>query len=190
MKFSIHQESRPGKRPNNEDRIGHAYSREALLLVAADGMGGHHYGEIAAQLAVQTLTERFRRMAQPRVDDPFLFLQQSFLDAHRAIRDYSTRHALDDSPRTTCVACLVQNNIACWAHAGDSRLYLVRRGKTVFHTRDHSRVRRLIDQGVITEAQANRHPDRNKIYSCLGDPQPPEIELSRKTPLLAGDVLA
>ena len=51
MKFTIYQESRPGKRANNEDRLAHCYSRDALLMVIADGMGGHYYGEIAAQLA-------------------------------------------------------------------------------------------------------------------------------------------
>jgi serine/threonine protein phosphatase PrpC len=66
----------------------------------------------------------------------------------------------------------------------------MRDGKVVFHTRDHSRVQMLMDQGVINEAQAALHPERNKVYSCLGGPQAPEIEFSRKTPLEAGDVLA
>ena len=60
----------------------------------------------------------------------------------------------------------------------------------VTHTRDHSRVQLLIDQGLINESQAAVHPDRNKVYSCLGGQQSPEIEFSRKTPLVAGDVLA
>jgi serine/threonine protein phosphatase PrpC len=97
--------------------------------------------------------------------------------------DYAARHKLNDSPRTTCVACVVQDNIAYWAHAGDSRLYLMRDGRVIAQTRDHSRIRLLIDEGMISEAQAAVHPDRNKIYSCLGSPTPPEIEFSRKTPL-------
>ena len=190
MKFTIYQESRVGKRANNEDRIAHCYSRDALLAVVADGMGGHYYGEIAAQIAVQTLTESFQREATPEIRDPFLFLQKAMTNAHHAILDFSLEHRLNDSPRTTCVACLIQDNIAYWAHAGDSRLYLLRDGKVVLHTRDHSRVQMLMDQGVISEAQAAVHPERNKIYSCLGGPQPPEIEFSRKTPLETGDVLA
>jgi len=190
MKFTIYQESRVGKRANNEDRIAHCYSRDALLMVVADGMGGHYYGEIAAQIAVQTLTETFQREATPEIHDPFLFLQKAMTNAHHAILDFSSDHNLNDSPRTTCVACLIQDNIAYWAHAGDSRLYLIRGGKVIFHTRDHSRVQMLMDQGVINEAQAAVHPERNKIYSCLGGPQAPEIEFSRKTPLEAGDVLA
>lgn len=190
MKFTIYQESRPGKRANNEDRLAHCYSREALLMVVADGMGGHYYGEIAAQIAVQTLIESFQREANPEIRDPFHFLQESMMNAHRAITDFTALHKLNDSPRTTCVACLIQDNIAYWAHAGDSRLYLMRGGKVLFHTRDHSRVQLLMDQGTINAAQAAVHPDRNKVYSCLGGTHTPEIELSRKTPLEAGDVLS
>ena len=190
MKFTIYQESRPGKRANNEDRLAHCYSREALLMVVADGMGGHYYGEIAAQIAVQVLVESFQREATPEISDPFLFLQKSMNNAHRAIIDFTDAHNLKDSPRTTCVACIVQHNIAYWAHAGDSRLYLMRGGKVLTHTRDHSRVQMLKDQGVINAAQAAVHPERNKIYSCLGGRLTPEIEFSRKTPLETGDVLA
>ncbi len=190
MKFTIYQESRQGKRANNEDRLAYSYSRDALLMVVADGMGGHFYGEVAAQIAVQTLTESFQRAATPNIADPFLFLQKSISNAHSAILDFTDAHQLKDSPRTTCVACIVQENIAYWAHAGDSRLYLLRDGRVVTHTRDHSRVQLLLDQGIINEAQAALHPERNKVYSCLGGRQTPEIEFSRKTPLEAGDVLA
>ena len=190
MKFTIYQESRQGKRKNNEDRLAHCYSRDALMMVIADGMGGHYYGEIAAQIAVQSVTEAFQREANPKIHEPFTFLNRAMLNAHHAIMDFTEAHRLDDSPRTTCVACIIQDNIAHWAHAGDSRLYVFREGTTLTRTRDHSRVQLLIDQGLISEAQAAYHPDRNKVYSCLGGRQDPEIELSRKTPLEAGDVIA
>ncbi len=189
MKFTIYQESRQGKRNNNEDRIAYCYSRDALLMVVADGMGGHYYGEIASQIAAQTLTDSFQREAKPGFTDPFLFLQRAMTNAHHAILDFAADHNLRDSPRTTCVACIIQENVAYWAHAGDSRLYLMRDGRVVSQTRDHSRVRLLVEQGVITEAQVANHPERNKVYSCLGGPQAPEIEFSRKTPLEAGDVI-
>jgi serine/threonine protein phosphatase PrpC len=189
MRFTIYQESRQGGRSNNEDRTTYCYSRDALMMVAADGMGGHHYGEIAAQIAIQTLADAFQREASPLLDDPFRFLQKGMTNAHHAILDYTTRHRLKDTPRTTCVACVIQDNIAYWSHAGDSRLYLMRGGRVIAQTRDHSRVRMLVDEGMITEAQAAVHPDRNKIYSCLGGPTAPEIEFSRKTPLEHGDVL-
>ncbi|RDE51811.1 MAG: serine/threonine-protein phosphatase [Candidatus Accumulibacter meliphilus] len=189
MKFTIYQESRAGKRANNEDRLAHCYSRDSLLMVVADGMGGHYFGEVAAQIAVQTLTESFQRQVTTRIRDPFLFLQTGMLNAHRAILDFAGKHQLQDSPRTTCVACIVQNNIAYWAHSGDSRLYLLRKGRALAQTKDHSRVRLLLEQGIINEEQASTHPDRNKIYGCLGGQQTPEIEFSHKTTLEAEDVL-
>ena len=189
MRFTIYQESRQGGRANNEDRTTYCYSRDALLMVVADGMGGHHYGEIAAQIAVQTLADSFQREARPVLNDPFRFLQKGMTNAHHAILDYTARHRLKDTPRTTCVACVIQDNVAYWAHAGDSRLFLMRDGRVVAQTRDHSRIRLLVEEGMITEAQAAFHPDRNKIYSCLGSPTPPEIEFSRKTPLDHGDIL-
>lgn len=189
MKFTIYQETRIGKRANNEDRLAHCYSRDALLTVVADGMGGHYYGEVAAQIAVQTLTEAFKREFKPRIRDPFMFLQKGMLNAHRGILDFAGKHHLQDSPRTTCVACIVQNNVAYWAHSGDSRLYLLRNGKVLAQTKDHSRVRLLVDQGVITEDEVLSHPDRNKIYGCLGGQQTPEVTFSHKVTLEAGDVL-
>jgi serine/threonine protein phosphatase PrpC len=189
VKFTIYQESRIGKRSNNEDRLAHCYSRDALLAVVADGMGGHYYGEIAAQIAVQSMVESFQRQATPTVADPFMFLQKSMINAHHSIIEFAQANRLKDSPRTTCVALIVQNNVAYWAHAGDSRLYLLRDGKVLAQTRDHSRVQVLKDQGVINDAQAAVHPDRNKVYSCLGGNKSPEIDFSRKTPLEAGNVL-
>ncbi len=189
MRFTIYQESRVGGRANNEDRTTYCYSRDALLMVVADGMGGHHYGEIAAQIAVQTLADAFQREARPLLADPFRFLLKGMTNAHHAILDYTARHNLSDTPRTTCVACVVQDNVAYWAHAGDSRLFLMRDGRVIAQTKDHSRIRLLVEEGMITEAQAAFHPDRNKIYSCLGSPTPPEIEFSRKTPLDHGDIL-
>ncbi|OMG53023.1 phosphatase [Azonexus hydrophilus] len=189
MRFTIYQDSRQGGRDNNEDRTTYCYSRDALLMVIADGMGGHHHGEIAAQIAVQSLANAFQNEAKPLLDDPFRFLQKGMTNAHHAILDYAARHRLPDSPRTTCVACVIQDNVAYWAHAGDSRLFLMRNGRVIAQTKDHSRIRLLLEEGLITEAQAAHHPDRNKIYSCLGSPSSPEIDFSRKTPLEHGDIL-
>jgi len=189
VKCSIYQESRLGKRKNNEDRLAHCYSRDALMMVIADGMGGHYYGEVAAQIAVQCMTEAFQREANPKISDPFSFINRTMINAHCAIFDFANTHKLLDSPRTTCVACVIQDNIAYWAHAGDSRLYVIRGSKVLTRTRDHSRVQLMIEQGMITPEQAHSHPERNKIYSCLGGMQDPKIELSRKTPLEAGDVV-
>ena len=189
MKFTIYQESRLGKRRSNQDRIAYCYSRDALLMVVADGMGGHLHGEIAAQIAVQYITEAFQREAKPMLEDELLFLSRVLTNAHHAILDYAFDKQLPDPPRTTIVACVIQNSLAHWAHAGDSRLYLLRDGHIAFHTRDHSRVRMMIEQGLISAGEQATHPLRNRIFSCLGGTHSPQIEFSKRTPLRAGDSL-
>lgn len=189
MKFTIYQESRIGQRRNNQDRLAHCYSRDALLMVLADGMGGHLHGEVAAQIAVQYVTEAFQREAVPRLDDPFDFLASGLNNAHHAIIDYALERDLPDAPRTTCVACVIQDNIAYWAHAGDSRLYVLRDKRILARTRDHSRVQMMVDDGLITEEDALHHPARNRVYSCLGGDMAPQIDFSRKTPLMVGDIV-
>ena len=138
---------------------------------------------------MQFLIEAFEREAQTRLADPFLFLINSITNAHHAILDYAATRKLEDTPRTTCVACIVQDSIAYWAHVGDSRLYLVRNGQVHAQTKDHSRVQMLVDAGRIREEAVAVHPERNKIYNCLGSEAPPQVDISRKTVLQEGDSL-
>ncbi len=190
MQFTVFQESRKGARRVNQDRLAYTYSRDALLMVVADGMGGHAGGEIAAEITVRLMVERFQQEATPVLRDPFLFLHDSLLRAHDGLGQYAKRFSLVETPRTTCVCCIVQGEHAFWAHVGDSRLYVFRRGGVLARTKDHSKVQWLIDQRQITEKQAASHPDRNKIFSCLGGVIEPVIDLSRRTPLRFGDVVA
>jgi PPM family protein phosphatase len=189
MKFTIYQESRIGQRKTNQDRIAHCYSRDALLMVLADGMGGHLHGEVAAQIAVQYITEAFQREARSKLTDPIQFLSSGITNAHHAITDYALERDMPDAPRTTCVVCVIQDNIAYWAHAGDSRLYVVRDKRILAQTHDHSRVQMMVDDGQISAEEALHHPARNRVYSCLGGDLAPQVDFSRKTPLLAGDTI-
>lgn len=189
MKFSIYQSSRQGGRKYNQDRVAYSYSKDSLLLAVADGMGGHLHGELAAQIAVQMLANSFQKQATPTLKDPFAFLAAGMQHAHDAIGDYAVEHNLLETPRTTCVACVVQDGAAYWAHVGDSRLYLFRGTKLLARTRDHSRVQQLFEQGRITEEQMSTHPERNKIYNCLGGMLPPEVELSGKTKVQENDTM-
>jgi PPM family protein phosphatase len=189
MRFTIFQESRKGAREVNQDRIAYTYSRETLLLVIADGMGGHVGGEIAAQIAVRLFIERFQQEAKPILRNPLKFIQDTMLRAHAALGSYANQFSMLETPRTTCVAVVVQGGIAYWGHVGDSRFYLLRQGRLIATTKDHSKVQYLVDQGVITPEEVVTHPDRNKIFSCLGGAVEPVIDLSRRTPLADGDLL-
>ena len=189
MKFTIFQESRKGGRKYNQDRMGYVFSRESLMIIVADGMGGHMHGEIAAQITVEFVGQKFQREATTVLADPVAFLQESLNGAHAAILQYTEEHGLLDTPRTTVVAVVVQDGHAWWAHAGDSRLYQIRAGQIVTQTRDHSRVQQLVLQGVVREEAVAAHPDRNKIFNCLGAHVPPQIDIAPRARLKAGDTL-
>ena len=189
MRFSIYQESKKGGRKTNQDRMGYCFTRDALLMIVADGMGGHVQGDIAAQIAVQTVGSLFQQQALPVLKSPQRFLESSMLDAHQQILQYRATNRLSESPRTTIVACVVQGGAAFWAHVGDSRLYWVRGGAVIAQTRDHSKFQSLIQQGLASPAEIDTHPDRNKLFNCLGSPELPTVELSRKMTLQPGDTL-
>ncbi len=189
MKFTIYQASRQGGRKNNQDRVAYSYSRDALLMVVADGMGGHLHGEVAAQIAVQVLTEYFQRLAKPRLSDPQDFLNDTILRAHYSINDYAVEHDLLEIPHTTCVAVVVQDGTAYWAHVGDSRLYYFSEGKLLSRTEDHTAVAQLVREGLISEEEALTHPDRNKVSNCLGGYMAPVVECSMPMPMHDADTM-
>jgi serine/threonine protein phosphatase PrpC len=154
--------------------MGYCYTRESGLFALADGMGGHPEGEVASQLALQTLAASFQREARPRLADPLRFLHDAIVAGHHQLLRYATERGLLDTPRTTIVACLLQGNAAYWAHCGDSRLYLVRGDKLVARTRDHS-------YSELQETLAHVMPtgdrlNRNVLFTCLGSPGKPVVD--------------
>ena len=153
MRFPIFQDSRIGARPYQQDRLGNWQTEDALLMVVADGMGGHPRGDVAAQIAVRHLAAAFQRAAQPRLADPKAFLVDAVGGAHRGIRRQARELSLPDIPRTTIVACVVQDGQACWSNVGDSRLYHIRRGS--IRAPGYTRVQQLVDSGRIRENRAS-----------------------------------
>jgi serine/threonine protein phosphatase PrpC len=178
-----------GNRTDNQDRVTVAVSEHSALLVVIDGMGGHSDGARAAETAIKVLSESFWHTPQP-ILDPLGFLHLSLGRAHEEVAKLGEKLPLDMRPRATCAVCLVQNGSAFWAHIGDSRIYLLRRGKVLKRTRDHSHVEFLMREGVITADQAQTHPMRNFVECCLGgEPFLPEMSLSLREPLEANDIL-
>jgi serine/threonine protein phosphatase PrpC len=187
MRFSVYQVSRKGGREKNEDRMGYCYTRDAGLFALADGMGGHPEGEVASQLALQTMAAIFQRDAKPTLKDPTRYLHDAIISGHHQLIRYATEKALIDTPRTTVVACVLQGNSAYWAHCGDSRLYLVRGGKLIARTRDHSysELQETMSQVVPMAERFNR----NVLFTCLGSPGKPVVDTVGPVVLRAGDRL-
>ena len=184
MKFSVFQVSRKGGREKNEDRMGYCYTRESSLFVLADGMGGHPEGEVAAQLALQTISALYQKEARPVIGNTVQFFSSAVMAAHHQIGRYASEKGMLDTPRTTLVACILQDAGATWVHCGDSRLYVVRDGELLTRTRDHS----YLEQQHSISAKVE-HINRNILYTCLGSPTKPVFDITGPTTLQQGDKL-
>lgn len=181
MKFSVFQISRRGGREKNEDRMGYCYTRESGLFVLADGMGGHPEGEVAAQIAMQTVAALFQRQAKPTLENVQEFLSAALLAAHHQILRYASDKGMVDTPRTTLVVAVVQAGRATWVHCGDSRLYMVRAGELLTRTRDHSYLElRNMPPGL-------ERINRNVLFTCLGSPTKPIYDMTGPVNLEQGD---
>jgi serine/threonine protein phosphatase PrpC len=178
-----------GGRTDNQDRAGTAANEAAALLVVSDGMGGHSNGALAAETSVRVMINAFGRQAHP-LQDPLGFLHLTLGRAHEKIVELGGNLPLEQRPRATCAAAVVQGDSAYWAHVGDSRVYHLRGGRVLERTRDHSHVEFLIREGVIDSEEAQSHPMRNYVECCLGgELMLPEMSITTRRVLKPNDVL-
>lgn len=182
------------QRQNNEDRYSYwepaadqDFERKGRLAIVADGMGGHEGGQEASRIAVETIEAVYAE----KVDgDPQSQLDAGFREAHVRIQRYATEHPELHGMGTTATALVLLGKHLCFAHIGDSRLYLVQADKISRLTHDHSYVGRLLENGMITAEEAEIHPQRHILTAALGtgpelSPDVPESPLL----LASGDIL-
>jgi protein phosphatase len=160
------------QRENNEDSFGYwepedeqQFLRKGRLAIVADGMGGYEGGQEASHLAVETVVSFYRDLEG---DDPQQALIEALQAAHERVRQYGFAHPNLRGMGTTCTAIAVVGDALHYVHVGDTRLYLVRGGQITQVTRDHSYVGRLVESGVISREEAEKHPQRNILTAALG----------------------
>ncbi len=160
-------------RTNNEDmglffrNASEEVIREkGYLLIVADGMGGHQAGEVASNLAAETVSQLyFHGPDQSGIEKQ---LSKAFVAANEKIYGLSGSNAAYRGMGTTCTAVVVVNQAIYFAHAGDSRAYLVKDGIISQITEDHTYVQELVKSGEITAAEADTHPKRNILTNAMG----------------------
>jgi serine/threonine protein phosphatase PrpC len=179
-----------GDRAYQQDQvevIPHDRVPGCLLAVLADGMGGKSGGRKAADQVLLTAQQLFERYAPSR-DDAAETLKQLVLEAHLMIK--LTAITSEEEPHSTVAAFLVSPGRECdIIHAGDSRVYHFRGAEMVSRSIDHSYVQRLVDEGQITEDEANSHPQSNLLTGCLGTNQDPPLTHRRIDQLEVGDTM-
>jgi serine/threonine protein phosphatase PrpC len=137
---------------------------KSVLVVLADGAGGHHGGMQAAQAAVEA-AGAFWQSAPPAPAEAAAFLETISRAAHEEVRK---RGRSEQSSRATWAALLAGENEAHWVHSGDTRLYHFRHDRLLSRTRDHSVVQLLLERGKITERDIPTHRDRSLLLQSLG----------------------
>jgi serine/threonine protein phosphatase PrpC len=189
MKYQLAYHSLAGGRATNQDRVVCAERDNAVLMVLADGLGGHEGGALAAEILTQTALHAFEAVRQPVITKPSAFLALTIMQAHKAIFTRGQAQVPPISPRTTCVLCLVQNGYAYWAHVGDSRLYHFRNGRALIRTLDHTVTEQMHIDGLLSEEDMKRHPDKARLLKAVGGPHTPGVSLGEETVLQRNDSL-
>jgi serine/threonine protein phosphatase PrpC len=179
-----------GDRAYQQDQveiIGHPRAAGSVLAVVADGMGGKSGGRKAADQVLLTGRQIYERYV-PAQDDTAEMLRQLVLESHLMIK--LTAITSEEEPHATVAAFCLTPALACdVVHAGDSRVYHYRGAEMMRRTIDHSFVQRLIDEGRITQEQANTHPQSNLLTGCLGTHSDPPVALWHIDRLEVGDTM-
>ena len=160
---------------NNEDRysvsayqIGSAHPVPSLLAIVADGIGGHRAGEIAAEIAIEKISEA---IAAANGQQPINTLANALIQTSQAIFEQAEGNPDQQGMGSTCACAWIIDDRLYIANVGDSRVYLLRDHTTRQLTIDHTWIQEAIDHGVITPEEDHQHPNAHVIRRYLGSRQ-------------------
>ncbi len=184
-------DSHPGMSgKQNEDRYAvsaHRLSSDnptpSVLAVVADGIGGHRAGEVAAELAVETISQHISASDGAR---PIEILHQAVTRASQVILEHAEKDLERSGMGSTCVCAWVIGEQLFAAWAGDSRLYLVRDGQIYRLSTDHTWVQEALEHGALTPEQARGHPNAHVIRRHLGSKTPVRPDMAMNLEQLSG----
>ena len=179
------------ERTINEDSLGLPegvpeanLGRKGHLYIVADGIGGHQAGDVASQMAVGLIQRTYYEDTDP---DIAASLQRAIAVANAEIHRQAQEPAYARMG-TTVVAAVVRGDELIVAHAGDSRVYLLRKGTLQQLTNDHTWVAERVAAGILTPEEAAHHDMRHIVTRSLGAQPAVETDVNRYL-LLPGDRL-
>lgn len=179
---------------NNEDRyaitsfqLSEDDPTPVLFAVVADGIGGHRAGEVAAELAVNLISQA---VADSDAQRPKKILERAIHEASDAIAEHAASTPDQKGMGATCACILVIGDKLYTATVGDSRIYLLREGRIQQLTTDHTWVQEAIEKNILTPEQARDHPNVHVIRRYLGSPDPPEVDFRLRMYDSEADALA
>ena len=169
------------QRNNNEDR--YFLDKKQGLFIVADGMGGHAAGEVASQIAVETVSQSLQTTDQNNLQER---LKQAVEEANRAVEEAAKNNQALDGMGTTLSIILLHQQQGYLAHVGDSRIYRFHNQKLEQLSDDHSLVGEQLRQGLLTPEQAKNSNLGHILLQAIGMTSPLEI-CQKNFPLNRGD---
>lgn len=189
LKLAVYGISDVGlSREHNEDNIN--WDIDMGLVMLADGMGGHNAGEVASELAVNSIHDALRDVLTPEMLETKVIkcedaVRESVVYANEEIFEQAQERVECAGMGTTVVLTLFHENYITWANVGDSRIYRLRNAELKQITQDHSLVQEMVDNGYLSEEEALISTSRNLITRALGIA--PEVEVDVTTEELDED---
>lgn len=174
--FHAYSMTRIGGRTENQDSYIVRQTPYGILFLVCDGMGGQAGGKTASEMACNTIlsTVNSEELAGHNIDD---ILDWALEAANYSIRQFAASHPLLQGMGTTCALLLLNRGMASVRYVGDSRVYLLRKGRKLYRTTDHSLVYDLLERHAIkNEEEARTSAESNVITSALGTfPKIPKV---------------
>ena len=179
---------------NNEDRyavtsfvLGEEDPTPVVFAIVADGIGGHRAGEVAAELAVDHITQA---VAESDAKNPRKILKNAIQSASAIIAGFADSEEEKHGMGATCACVWITGDRLYTACVGDSRIYLLREGRIQQLTTDHTWIQEAIEKNIITPEQARDHPNVHVIRRYLGSSEPPDVDFRLRLYDSEGDALA
>jgi len=180
------------ERTENQDYFGYfepqddrEFSEKGRLIIVADGMGGHTGGRTASRLAVEIVKNHYLTDTGHNIQD---FLRQAIEKANKVIYQRAEDDTSLKGMGTTCTSMVIHEGIAYIAHVGDSRIYQVRNNQIKQITKDHSWVQQMLQDGLLTPAEAIGHPKSNVIIRSVGSKPSVDVDSYNPIRLQPGDL--
>lgn len=188
MEIQFASKSQIGSRKDNQDYLGYSYANPWYCFVVTDGCGGYVGSGLAAKNFGQALLDCLHPFISELNHAPKMAITAMFRAANKQMSQLLAHSNLVHA-RTTCAAVWLNNQHTIFAHIGDSRIYRISHSDHVWHSKDHSIIQNLLDEGAISELQAQRHPLRNVLTQSIGlyEAQDPTIKIDQ--PLHSGEAI-
>lgn len=189
--FAYAEVSDIGGRKTNQDYCLHEHHDDWILLITADGLGGHGAGELASSLFSEAMRQRVLEHAIELLGDASQ-LKELAEQARQDMAEALRQRGEDIDPHTTCTVVWINLLTRAMAtlHVGDSRIYRFNTDEIIWRTRDHSVVQMLVDNGDITEEEMGTHPDQSMLTRSINQSEPIKVTFKQHpAALTAGEAI-